>query len=151
MSLFAALRAGYGVALVLEPGPVIRLYTGRRADRAATAVARLLGTRHLIQALLTLGEPDPVVLALGAEADIAHSASMVGLAALDARRRRGALVDAAAAGSFAVAGAILARRRAARQRGCTPATRLAARRDAAARRIAARTVPTRLIRGPHAE
>lgn len=149
MNRFAALRAGYGLLLLLVPGPVIRLYTGHPADTASTTVARLLGGRHLAQALLTLGRPGAMVLALGVQADIAHSGSMLGLAAVDQRRRRGALVDAAAAGSFAVAGAFLAWRRCLAQRASTgPATstEVDIRRAAAASWIATRTLPAATVR-----
>jgi len=104
---FAAVRAGYGALLLGAPGPVIRLYTGHRADPRTRLVARLLGARHLAQAMATAGPAGRVVLALGVEADLAHAASMVGLAGFDRARRRAGLVDAAAASSFAVVGAVL--------------------------------------------
>ncbi|MGH3765027.1 MAG: hypothetical protein ACRDS0_20865 [Pseudonocardiaceae bacterium] len=107
MNRFAAVRAGYGTLLLTVPDPVIRLYTGHRADPLTRAVTRVLGARHLIQGMLTGGAPGALVLALGVEVDLAHVASMLGLAALDRRRRRAGLIDAAAAGVFAVAGAIL--------------------------------------------
>jgi hypothetical protein len=46
-------RATYGAVLVLVPGPAIRLATGRVPGRRACRVARVLGTRHLVQAALT--------------------------------------------------------------------------------------------------
>lgn len=148
MSRFVALRAGYGVVLLLQPDQVIRLYTGHPADRTGMTVARLLGARHLMQALLTLGRPGAMVLVLGVEADIAHSASMLGLAALDRRRRRGALVDAATAGSFAIAGAVLAWWRCVDERSSAspaPSTRLGTGR-AVATWIATRTFPSAMVR-----
>ncbi len=108
MNRFAAVRAGYGVLLLGAPGPVIRLYTGHRADPRTQMVARLLGARHLPQAVATAGPASRTVLGLGVETDLAHAASMVGLAGWDRARRRAGLVDAAAAGSFAVVGAALA-------------------------------------------
>jgi len=110
VNAFPLVRAGYGVLLVCAPEPVVRRYAGRRADRRARVVARILGARHLTQAVLTLGSPGPTVLALGVEADLAHAASMLGLASVDRARRRAALIDAVGAGSFAVAGAVLTRR-----------------------------------------
>jgi len=107
---FAAVRAGYGVLLLGAPGPVIRLYTGHRADPRTRMVARLLGARHLAQAVATAGPAGRGVLALGVEVDLAHVVSMVGLAGWDRARRRAGLVDAAAAGSFALVGAALTRR-----------------------------------------
>lgn len=104
MNRFAALRAGYGTLLLAAPGPVFRLYTGHRADRVTRAVVRILGARHLVQGIVTAGNPGPIVLAVGAQVDLAHVASMLGLAVLDQRRRRAGLVDAAAAGAFAFTG-----------------------------------------------
>ncbi len=89
---------------------MIGLYTGHRADRLTRAVTRVLGSRHLIQAILTAGTPSAPTLTRGVQVDLAHVASMLGLAVLDQRRRRAGLVDAAAAGAFAVAGVVLARR-----------------------------------------
>ncbi|MGH3601364.1 MAG: hypothetical protein ACRDQH_14010, partial [Pseudonocardiaceae bacterium] len=86
MNRFAALRVGYGAVLLAAPDRVIRLYTGHRADPLARAVARLLGARHLVQGILTGGSPNAVVLALGMEVDLAHVASMLGLAVLDRQR-----------------------------------------------------------------
>ncbi|MGC1734422.1 MAG: type II toxin-antitoxin system Phd/YefM family antitoxin [Pseudonocardiaceae bacterium] len=102
MKRFAALRTAYGALLLVVPDPVIRVYTGHRADPLTRAVTRVLGTRHLIQGLLTGGAPGALVLALGVEADLAHVTSVLGLAALDQRRRRACLADAAAAGVLAV-------------------------------------------------
>ncbi len=110
MNRFALLRAGYGVVLLAAAGPVIRLYTGHRADRLTRAVTGLLGGRHLAQGILTGGAPSAGALTRGVRVDLAHAASMLGLAALDKRRRRAGLVDAAAAASFALTGAILAGR-----------------------------------------
>ncbi|MGB8997222.1 MAG: hypothetical protein WCC65_18200, partial [Pseudonocardiaceae bacterium] len=94
MNRFAVLRAGYGTLLLVAPNPVIRLYTGHRADRLTRAVTRVLGSRHLVQGLGTAGTPSALVLILGVEVDLAHVASALALAALDRRRRRAGLVDA---------------------------------------------------------
>lgn len=107
---FAVVRAGYGALLLTVPDPVIRLFTGRRADRLTRSATRVLGSRHLIQSILTAGTPGAPALTRGVQVDLAHVASMLGLAVLDQRRRRAVLVDAAAAGTFAVAGMVLARR-----------------------------------------
>jgi hypothetical protein len=118
-------RAGYGVALVLAPGALIRL-TGRPApvpggsgDAAARAeaargrargVARVLGARHLAQAGLTAAaqwaDPgSPGSFGLGAAVDLVHAASMVGLGAIDRRVRRTTFADAAVETLLAAAGA----------------------------------------------
>lgn len=140
MTGFAGIRAGYGMLLLLAPNRMVHLYTGHHADRPARVVARILGARHVAQALLTLDSRDPVVLAVGAEVDLTHAATSLGLAAADARRRRGGIVDAAAAALFAGTGAALANRsRQSRPVGAIPLRR-GARAEAAAW-IATRTLP----------
>jgi hypothetical protein len=105
---FATLRLGYAALLLAAPDLVIRLSTGHPASRATRVVARLLGGRHLIQGILTRSAPSTPMLALGAEADLAHALSMLALAALNQRRRRAELTDAALAATLATTGAILA-------------------------------------------
>jgi hypothetical protein len=97
-------RAGYGMALVLAPGPAIRLATGRLPSRRACRVAQVLGARHLIQATLTTIAPSPVVLAVGGQVDAVHTASMLVLAAVSRAGRRAALTDALTEAAFAAAG-----------------------------------------------
>jgi hypothetical protein len=109
----ALLRGAYGVALCCAPGPITGLVGGTSSTPGDRAVARVLGARHVAQAVVTLGRPTPAVLALGAGADVLHSASMVALAVLDRPRRRLGAADALIAAAFAVAGGTLARRRAA--------------------------------------
>ncbi len=106
---FAAARAAYGLALLCWPGRATRLAQGAPADGRIQVVARVLGGRHLAQAAATAARPSPGMLALGADTDLAHAASMLALAAAGRRRHRAALVDAAVATAFATAGAALAR------------------------------------------
>ncbi|MGH3842965.1 MAG: hypothetical protein ACRDS0_16185 [Pseudonocardiaceae bacterium] len=152
VSWFSALRTGYGAVLVLAPDPVIRLSTGHRSDRPTRAVARVLGARQVVQGLLCAGAPGRAVLALGVEADLVHAVSMVGLAAVDRARRRAGLVDALCAGSFAVAGLVLACRRFPRSDGTSPvgagavAAGVAARREAAALVLVHCVLPASLCR-----
>jgi hypothetical protein len=97
-------RAGYGMALVLAPGPAIRLATGRLPTRRTCRVAQVLGARHLVQATLTAIAPTPVVLAVGGQVDAVHTASMLMLAAVSRAGRRAALTDALTEAAFAAAG-----------------------------------------------
>jgi hypothetical protein len=97
-------RATYGAALVLVPGPAIRLATGRVPGRRACRVARVLGTRHLVQAALTAAAPEPAVLATGGQVDAVHTASMLLLAAVSRVGRRAALADALTEATLAAAG-----------------------------------------------
>jgi hypothetical protein len=97
-------RASYGVALVIAPGPVIYLATGRFPGRRVRRVAQLLGARHLVQAAVTAVAPLPDVFALGAEVDAVHATSMLMLAAARRAARPAALTDAVAEAVFAAAG-----------------------------------------------
>ena len=137
------LRSGLGAAQALYPGLASRLLAMGPLDRRSRAVIRVLGIRQLCQALLTGTQPSAAVLALGAEADAAHAASMVALALCSRRWRRAALADAMIASLFALAGAAMARC------GERPAaqTRWFALRDRWAQRLAAWLVPDRLLSG----
>ncbi len=66
-------------------------------------VALVLGLRHLAQAAATLRRPDGVVARWGWTADVAHSASMLGLAAISRRWRTAALANAVVAAAWATA------------------------------------------------
>jgi hypothetical protein len=81
-----------------------------RGPGGLRAVAAILGVRQLAQGLLTAGRPARAVLALGAEVDAAHSASMVALGSFSRRWRTAAFADALLAGSLAAAGTACARR-----------------------------------------
>lgn len=94
-------RAGYGTALIVAPGPVICLATGRSASRGECRVARLLGARHLVQAAVTALAPLPGVFATGAAVDAVHAASMLLFATASRASRRACLTDALAEGLFA--------------------------------------------------
>jgi hypothetical protein len=97
-------RAAYGAALVLVPGPVIWLATGQLPSRRACRVAQVLGIRHLVQAALTAAAPEPAVLAIGGQADAVHAASMLLLALVSRSGRRAALTDALTEAVLAAAG-----------------------------------------------
>lgn len=98
------IRAGYGLALVLAPAPIIRLAAARPPGRRTCWAARVLGTRHLVQAALTAVAPEPAVFAVGAQVDTLHATSMLLLAAVSQSGRRAALTDALSEAAFAAAG-----------------------------------------------
>ena len=98
------IRAGYGLALVLAPGPLIRLAAGRPSSRRACWTARVLGARYLVQTALTAAAPRPAVFAAGAQVDTLHATSMLLLAAVSRGGRRAALTDALTEAAFAAAG-----------------------------------------------
>ena len=109
MSTTQTIRAGWGLLQLAAPGLVADRVLPAPLDHRATVVARLLAARQVLQAGL-LRNPGPMALALGAVVDGLHAASMIGLAAFNARRRRAALLDASIAATFAVSGALGARR-----------------------------------------
>ncbi len=102
-------RAVLGTAYLSFPALAVRV-AGNQAPEATRRVTRILGARHLLQALATAGQPPGTVLLLGAEADIAHAASMLALGLISRRWRRAALPDAFVAASLAAAGIAAARR-----------------------------------------
>jgi hypothetical protein len=143
----ALVRGAYGAVLCIAPGALIRLADASPASPRTCAVARLLGVRHLTQAALSAVRPSPALLALGVEADLLHSASMLALGALDPPRRRIGLTDAMVAAAFAAAGLATVRSSLA-QSAAAPAPGEAAgpggltgRRDALAGRLAVLAIP----------
>ena len=105
-----AVRACYGAALLLAPGPLIRICTGYPTDSRVRLTARVLGARHLVQAALTAGAgPCAGGLAAGAAVDLMQDASMAGLAAASRPLRRTALTDAMLETALAAAGLVIAR------------------------------------------
>ena len=104
--LFPAARACYGVMLLCAPGVALGLSTGQAPSQRARVVARILGARHLAQAVLTLWRPRPTVLLAGAGVDACHAASMIALAVADPRMRRAGIADAAIAAAFTATGTL---------------------------------------------
>lgn len=98
------IRAGWGGVLLAAPAEVLGHIHGVRVDRRAVIVTRILGARHLVQALLSGVDPGPEVLAAGVWVDTVHSATALGLAVADRRRARGGVTDALVAASWAALG-----------------------------------------------
>lgn len=137
MTTLATARAAYGLVQLAAPD----VLAGQQLDRRARQVTRVLGTRQLAQACLSGSAPTPAVLALGAEIDALHAASMICLAMLSRRWRPAALASAAAAAGFAAAGGLAtqqARRRTTGQAAGSQALQL---RDRWADRLARCLVP----------
>jgi hypothetical protein len=97
----ALAELGTGAALVLGTGPLLGWLAAEPPDRRVFNVARVLGTRYLLQGLVTACRPSRRVLRIGAGADILHGASMIAAAAADMGPRRLTLSSAAAAAAFA--------------------------------------------------
>ncbi len=102
---FSLTRAAYGAVLLCAPGVVISRCTGQPASTRARAVARVLGSRHLLQAAVTARAPSALVLRAGAQVDLAHAASMLALGAVGRPLRRAQLADGLVAAIFAALGA----------------------------------------------
>lgn len=99
-----AVRLSLGAAHLLVPTLGSRLAPNKEIDGRGQRVVQVLGARQIVQALITSDGANSAVWYLGAEADIAHSLSMVGLAITSRRWRRLALVDAAVACGLATIG-----------------------------------------------
>jgi hypothetical protein len=102
---FLLTRACYGAVLLCAPGAVIGWCSGQPASTRARTMARVLGSRHVIQAAVTAGAPNALVLRFGAQVDVAHAASMFALGAVVRPVRRAPLADGLVAFVFSVIGA----------------------------------------------
>jgi hypothetical protein len=102
---FLLTRACYGAVLLCAPGAVIGRCTGQPASTRARTVARVLGSRHVIQAAVTAGAPNALVLRVGAQVDVAHAASMFALGAVIRPVRWAPLADGLVALVFSALGA----------------------------------------------
>lgn len=91
-----AARLGWAAVLLLAPASSLR-----GAGVPSAAVARVLGVRHLAQALLATAAPRPVVQRGSALVDAVHTGSCLVVAAVSPRWRRAALVDAVIEAGFA--------------------------------------------------
>lgn len=98
-------RALLGVSQLIRPQLLYRAVTGTLPTPGATLVIRILGVRHLAQAVLLAGagttaQGGKTWHRCGALVDLAHAATTVALACADRRWRRAAGVDAALASTF---------------------------------------------------
>jgi hypothetical protein len=89
-----------GGVLLVAPRPLLRRLGGP-PDRATLLAARVLGARHLAQALALRRVHDPSAVGLGAVTDTLHGASMLALAGLSRQHRRVALASGIAAATLA--------------------------------------------------
>ncbi|HZU47515.1 MAG TPA: hypothetical protein VFA16_09750, partial [Mycobacterium sp.] len=91
------------ILLTASPAVLSRLH-GVEVDRNAVVVTRVLGARHLVQALLSGLKPSPEVIAAGVWVDSVHSATALGLAVVDPHRARGGIIDTVIAAAWAIFG-----------------------------------------------
>jgi hypothetical protein len=66
-------RGGWGLALLISPDAVLGTVHGLRVDRKSRVVARILGARHLVQAVSSGVRPSAEVLAMGVWVDWVHA------------------------------------------------------------------------------
>ena len=97
-------RAGWGCALLLAPERVLRLGGRPAPPPALVTAARILGARQVLQALVTARWPTGSVARASAVVDCLHAATDLGYAAVTARQRPIALLDAAIAAGLAAHG-----------------------------------------------
>jgi hypothetical protein len=100
----ATARGLYGATLLIVPAPLVRAAGGRHTDPRARRVARILGLRQLAEAAVLATQPRGTLRVAGAAVDAVHALTALGVAAVDGRRRRLAIVNALTASAFAVAG-----------------------------------------------
>ena len=106
MNIVSAIRGAYGTALLLAPARVLAVCGAAPTEEPPRTVARVLGARHIAQAIATNGGR---FARLGALVDGLHAASMFALAAANDDFRRPALIDGSIATTFALSGLLPAR------------------------------------------
>ena len=94
-------RAAYGLGELAAPDALARTALRVRRSPRERRVARLLGARHVAQAVLTTLVGDQRARLVGGGVDALHSASMVAWALADRRRARQAWAEAVSAAMFA--------------------------------------------------
>lgn len=113
--LLVAARSGYGWLLASVPRQMIQVGTPWPPGPRAATMARVLGARHLLQAMGTAwaeaaGLPPVPVLLAGAAVDTLHAASMLGFAAISRPLRHVALADAVLETGLGAFGIVAARK-----------------------------------------
>lgn len=94
-------RAAFGLTELLLPDQVAEHILGHPADHRERVFIRILGGRHLVQALVLLAFRGRTAHGVGASVDLIHAATMIGVAAIDPRRKVAATVNSAIATVFA--------------------------------------------------
>jgi len=96
MGVLTDVRLLGGGLLLLAPQAVLQRLLHQRATPTQRRVLRVLGVRHLLQALTLWRWPTPRLLRGGAAIDGVHASTMVLLGTLKPQQRTLALTDAAA-------------------------------------------------------
>ena len=95
-------RGLYGLCQLVAPRLLAESVIKVSVGPVEATVIRVLGGRHLLQAVLTLRTRHSGVHRLGGVVDLLHALSMVGVGVASHSNRRAALADAAVASTFAV-------------------------------------------------
>jgi hypothetical protein len=102
-SVFVAVQALWGSALVVAPGVMLAVLGGAGDSASARRVLRVLGARHMLQALAEQRYGTGAVR-LGSYVEALHALSCIGFGCVDRRWRRAAFTDAAISTGFALVG-----------------------------------------------
>jgi hypothetical protein len=102
-AIFVVVQALWGTTLLAAPGIVLRLLGGADEAHVPERIMRVLGARHLVQAVAEHLFGDEA-LRVGACVDSLHALTGFGFACADARWRRAALADAMITSGFAAIG-----------------------------------------------
>jgi hypothetical protein len=108
-------RLALGVTALLQPRRVSAWWGADPDEPPVLMVARVLGARHLAQAVLLTVHPGRTADRISATVDALHGTSMVLLAGVSPRARRPALTSAGVALAFTAATVVRLRRTG----GCT--------------------------------
>jgi hypothetical protein len=100
---FLVAQSLWGITLLAAPRQVLQVIGGASEERTPQRVMRVLGARHVAQAIAEHVFGDPAVR-LGVWVDGLHALTGVGFACADARWRGAALADAAITSGFAAYG-----------------------------------------------
>ena len=98
----AVVRAGWGVFLLGAPAAVLAGFG--HSGTGPEEVVRVLGARHVAQAVLTATLPRSRVVPAGTAADALHAVTAAALAVASPRWRRAAAADAALAAVWMTVG-----------------------------------------------
>ena len=104
LRLLMGLRVAVGSVLLIAPGVLPDDLPHLRIDRSTRVFARLLGARHLGEAVILARHRTRRWMLAGAVVDATHAMTMGVLAWLRPNRRELALTNAAVASMFATAG-----------------------------------------------
>lgn len=100
MKTLESIRALIGLCQLIRPQLLYRAVTGVAPSPGTVKLMRVLGARHLVQALI-LARAGTTVHRCGALVDLAHAGTMVALACGDRRWQKPAALDAVLASTFA--------------------------------------------------